>query len=195
MGRNANENKTAETALVASLQQKNKEALETLYQQYSAALYQVVLRVTGRQEIAEEALQDAFLKIWNSADKYDPQKGRLFTWMLRIARNTAVDALRSSQAKKSAKTDSITDSVINNQELSTMPSVGDPGLRQVVDKMEEKSRQIIELLYFREYTQQEASDALGLPLGTVKSRTRKAISDLRRLLSEEGLLAFLFLIL
>ena len=173
------------------LQERDQRAITLLYEYYSPALYNIILQLVRTEAIAEEVMQDAFLKIWEKVEQYDPKKGRLFTWMVRICRNMAIDTLRSSQFKKGNKTDSISDSVYNDETLTQSPKETDPGLRKVVSKMDEQSRKIIDLLFFQDYTQSEASELLGIPLGTIKSRSRKAIQDLRVILKDEGLASFL----
>ena len=86
------------------LQAKDKSALEHLYDNYSGALYGVIFRVIKNEDIAEEVLQDVFLKIWDRFDQYDSAKGKLFTWMLNIARNQAIDKTRSKEISKDQKT-------------------------------------------------------------------------------------------
>ncbi|MCB0569199.1 MAG: sigma-70 family RNA polymerase sigma factor [Phaeodactylibacter sp.] len=168
------------------LHQKQEGAVTLLYEHYSPALYNIILQVVGQESIAEEALQDAFLKIWEKAEQYDPAKGRFFTWMARICRNTAIDALRSSQFKQGRKTDSLPDSVYTDEAFSEAPELGDPALRKIVGMMDENSRKVIDLLFFKNYTQSEASELLGIPLGTIKSRSRKALMELREILKNEG---------
>ena len=173
------------------LQERDQRAITLLYEYYSPALYNIILQLVRTEAIAEEVMQDAFLKIWEKVEQYDPKKGRLFTWMVRICRNMAIDTLRSSQFKKGNKTDSIPDSVYDDEALTQSPAETDPGLRKVVSKMDEQSRKIIDLLFFQDYTQSEASEFLGIPLGTIKSRSRKAIQELRVILKDEGLASFL----
>lgn len=173
------------------LQERDQRSITLLYEYYSPALYNIILQLVRTEAIAEEVLQDAFLKIWEKVEQYDPKKGRLFTWMVRICRNLAIDTLRSSQFKKGSKTDAIPDSVYNDEALTQSPIETDPGLRKVVSKMDEQSRKIIDLLFFQDYTQSEASELLGIPLGTIKSRSRKAIQNLRVILKDEGLASLL----
>ena len=179
--------------IVDLLKARNQRALILLYEHYSPALYNIIFRIVGDENIAEETLQDSLMKIWDNAASYDAQKGRLFTWMVRITRNLAIDKIRSSQFKKGNKTEAMPDYVYNDTRLSELPEITDPGLRKVVEQMDEKSRTIIDLLFFQDYTQKEVSEALGIPLGTIKSRSRKALMDLRNLLGKEGLIIlFLF---
>jgi RNA polymerase sigma-70 factor (ECF subfamily) len=182
--------------ITSLLQSRNQRALILLYEHYSPALYNIIHRIVRSDEIAEETLQDCLLKIWDKADQFDPEKGRLFTWMVRLCRNLAIDKIRSSQFKKGNKTESMPDYVNDDDRLSEAPNVSDPGLRKVVEQLDEKSRLVIELLFFQDYTQKEASEALDIPLGTIKSRSRKALLDLRNILGKEGLIAlYLFTVL
>lgn len=171
------------------LSKKQQRGITLLYEHYSPALYNIILRIVQSEEIAEETLQDSYLKIWDNFSKYDASKGRLFTWMVRFCRNLAIDKVRSSQFKKGNRTESIPDSVYNSDSLSEELNTSDPGLRKVVSKLDDKTRVLIELLYFKDYTQREVSDALDIPLGTVKSRSRKAIQVLRQVLGNEGFLS------
>lgn len=182
-----------ETEIIHLLSSKQQRGITLLYEHYSPALYNIILRIVQSEEVAEETLQDSFLKIWDNFAKYDPGKGRLFTWMVRICRNLAIDRIRSSQFKQGNRTESIPNSVYNSDSLSEELNTSDPGLRKVVSKMDDKTRVLIELLYFKDYTQREVSDALEIPLGTVKSRSRKAIQVLRQVLGNEGFLSAIFI--
>lgn len=190
---NAKSRTALETEIIELLSAKNQRGITLLYEHYSPALYNIILRIVQSEAVAEETLQDAYLKIWDNFSKYDPDKGRLFTWMVRICRNLAIDKVRSSQFKKGNRTETMPDSVYNSESLSEASKTTDPGLRKVVGHMDSKSRALIELLYFKDYTQREASDALGIPLGTVKSRSRKALQILRQALGNEGLLSAIFI--
>ncbi len=184
-----------EEQLVSLLQSRNDKGLILLYENYSAALYHIVLRIVRREETAQEVLQDTFVKIWKQSATYDAGKGRLFTWMSRIAKNTAIDKTRSKNFKASAKTDSMENFVSDNTTFSTDLRLGDSGLRRVVGQLDEKYHEIIDYLYFKDFTQSETSKALGIPLGTVKSRSRLALKALRALLQNEQFTLPLFFIL
>lgn len=175
-------------SLIASLRSRDKEVMKPLYERYAAAIYGVVSNVIPDEEAAKETLQDVFIKIWNNGDKYDSTKGRLFTWMVQIARNVAIDTLRSSQFKKGKKTESLPNFVSNNAAHSEEQQERDPALRRIVSQLDETNRRIIELLYFEDYTQKEVAEELGIPLGTVKSKVRKAMTQLREILGTEKLL-------
>lgn len=188
-----NKHTNIESTIVALLQQRDKEAIELLYEHYSAALYGIILRIVPSEVLAQEVLQDVFMKVWNNAEKYDADKGRLFTWLAQIARNAAKDALRSRRHKQDNKTDSLADNVGNDSSLSHNPRIADSGLRTVIDGLDKKYREIIDLLYFQGYSHSEAAKELDIPIGTLKSRTRKAILELRKLLGNELITIFLII--
>ncbi len=188
-----NKHTNMESNIVALLKQRDKEAIELLYEHYSPALYGMILRIIPNEALAQEVLQDVFVKIWNNADKYDADKGKLFTWLAQIARNAAKDALRSSQYKQDAKTDSLADNVGNDSSLSHNPRITDSGLRKTIDGLDEKYREIIDLLYFQGYSHSEAAKKLDIPIGTLKSRVRKAILELRKILGNELIIIFLMM--
>jgi len=181
-------------ALIERLRRREPKALSDLYDAYSGALYGVIVRIVPRAEVAEQVLQDTFLKAYKNIDSYDPHKGRLFTWLVNIARNTAIDALRSAPYRQQQKTDSLDILVHNPGGQSVNPD--HIGLRDLVAQLDEKHRLLIDLLYFQGYTQEEAAEKANLPLGTVKTRVRQAIRELRRAFGEQTpavLLMLLFL--
>lgn len=168
--------------LINRLKQQDRSAIGELYDAYSGALFGVVLRIVQSRELAEQVLQDTFLKAWRNAASYDNSKGRLFTWLLNIARNTAIDATRTAHFRHFQKTDSLDDLVhrpggdgINPDHL---------GVRDVVNRLDEKYKSLIDLVYFKGYTQEEVAEETGIPLGTVKTRLRYAIGELRKLFGE-----------
>lgn len=174
------------------LKARDRSGITLLYEHYAPALFKVLLERLGSKEIAQEALQDVFMKIWSNIEQYDAKKGRFFTWMVRITKNLAIDILRSKKFKQNRKTDSLPDYVYNDSGLSEENYIQDSGLQKVLKNLSEEEQKIIHLLYFNGYTHREASDALSIPLGTIKTRTRKAIKTLRSILGEEGLMSFLF---
>ncbi|CCH03220.1 RNA polymerase sigma factor sigK Sigma-K factor [Fibrella aestuarina BUZ 2] len=176
-----------ESVLVEKLLQRDEQAFQWLYKHYSAALYGVLLKIVREEEQAQDLLQEVFIKIWNNTATYDTQKGRLFTWMLNIARNTGIDAVRSGKAMSrpsSAQTLSTDDAgtFAVDREYAVAPENPDHiGLREVIQKLRPDRKQLIDLVYFGGYTHEEAADELGLPLGTVKTRIRSALQELKQL--------------
>lgn len=148
---------------------------------YSAALFGVISRIVIHTEIAEDLLQETFIKIWNSAESYDPSKGRLFTWMINIARNLSIDKLRSKDFKNATKNQDIennVDFIDAQKEISFNADV--LGLKDMVTALKPEFTDVLNMVYFKGYTHIEAAEELNLPLGTVKTRIRMAIMELRK---------------
>jgi len=170
-----------EDTLVELLQQQNAKALAIVYDNYSSALYGIILRIVSHQEIAEDVLQEAFVKIWKNFSQYDASKGKLFTWMANLARNLAIDKVRSkdfSNASKNQNIDNLVSFVDFKSSTSQNPDL--IGLRKLVEALDPEQKKLIDLLYFGGFTQAEVADKLGIPLGTVKTRARMAIQNLRK---------------
>lgn len=168
--------------ITEGLLRKDKSSLSYLYDHYADALLGVISRIVQDQDIAEEVLQDAFLRYWEKIDQYDSSKARLFTWMMRIARNLALDRLRSKGMKQQNKSDSISDNVyVLDKSQHTESSVDAIGLEEVLDELPEDQRFVIEKLYLQGYTQSEVAKEFNIPLGTVKTRMRSAMVKLRKI--------------
>lgn len=174
----------SEAHLVSLLKKGEEEAYSYLYDHYSAALFGIILRIIPVQEEAEDILQEVFIKIYHHIDNYDVSKGRLYTWMLHIARNTAIDTLRSKEFQKAKKIHSL-DGSVNNEinDVSSVSNIDHVGLDKVLSTLNEEHQQVINMAYFQGYTQEEISKELGIPLGTVKTRVRNALIQLRKILN------------
>jgi RNA polymerase sigma factor (sigma-70 family) len=164
------------------LKNRDRGALDVLYDRYSGALYGVILRIIRQEDLADEILQDAFLKIWDKIDSYDAAKGRLFTWMLNVARNQAIDKTRSKEISKQSKTGDIENfvGIIDRSESGSLP-VDTIGLGEALDKLPEDQRFVVDRLYLKGYTQSELAEESGIPLGTIKTRLRIGMLVLRKL--------------
>lgn len=169
--------------MIEGLKSKRPSALEYLYDHYSGSLYGIIFRIVRQEDIAEEILQDVFLKIWDKIDNYDASKGKLFTWMLNIARNQAIDKTRSKEMNKGKKTDDI-DYLVNkiDNQGSAELQIDGIGLKEVLMELSEDQRFIVNQLYLKGYTQSEVAEEFGIPLGTVKTRLRAAMIELRTIL-------------
>jgi RNA polymerase sigma-70 factor (ECF subfamily) len=154
-----------------------------LYDHYSGALLGVISRIIKKEELAEEILQDVFLKIWDRIETYDAEKGKLFTWMLNIARNQAIDKTRSKEFSKGKKTDDI-ETLVSKVDKSdfTETKIEGIGLQELLKRLPEEQRFVIDHHYLKGYTQVEMAEEFNLPLGTVKTRMRLAMIALRNLL-------------
>lgn len=175
-----NDIRYGEAELVAKLKTNSRSAFEYLYDHYSAALYGVILKIVKDDESAADVLQESFLKIWKNIGAYSPEKGTLFTWMLNVARNRAIDGLRAA-----ARTEQ---KVIRLDVVADMEQDWIAGWSHIIYEMDVKvwvarlspeRRVPIELVYFQGYTHEEAAERLSIPLGTVKSRIRKGLQELR----------------
>jgi RNA polymerase sigma-70 factor (ECF subfamily) len=170
-----------ESELVVLLKQRKEAAFSYLYDHYSGSLYSVILSIVPDRELANDTLQEVFVKIFRQIETYDTAKGRLFTWMLNIARNAGIDAVRSKNYQKSQQNVQLTDNV-TEAGGSTQTNTDKIGLRKVIYKLKEEYRILIELSYFEGYTQDEISKMLEIPLGTVKTRLRTALIQLKQVI-------------
>jgi RNA polymerase sigma factor (sigma-70 family) len=171
----------SEQELVILLQQRNEKAFGYLYDNYSGALYGIVNGIITDKELANDVLQNVFINIWRKIESYDASKGRLFTWMLNIARNASIDELRSRGYKDAQKNRPIEEGT----ELPgavTAPIVADVGLKKILWKLKDDLRVLVDMSYFQGFTHEEISKALDIPLGTVKTRIRTALIQLRTML-------------
>jgi len=166
--------------LVERFKTKDVSAFEQLHDMYAENICGVINTIVRDEDLAQEICQDVFLKIWNNAESYNTSKGRFFTWILNIARNAAIDKVRSKSYKNSKKNLSADYFVgILATEEKSEDRVDVDRLRALVKGLKEKCIEIIEMLYFRGYTQKETSEELDIPVGTVKTRNRSCISQLR----------------
>ena len=168
-------------ALVEGFKKKDVSAFETLYDMYADNICSVIQTIVKNEGRSQEICQDVFIKIWNNAESYNASKGRFFTWILNIARNAAIDETRSKSyknQKKNLSADYFVSILADNEEV--ISNVDTSGIRRMVKNLKEKCVQIIELLYFRGYTQKEAAEELEIPVGTVKTRNRSCISQMRK---------------
>ncbi len=171
--------KYSESELVRLLKQRQQPAFSYLYDNYSGALYTVIVAIVPDRELSCDILQEVFIKIWRQIESYDDSKGRLYTWMMNIARNASIDTLRSKNYQQSKQNRELTENVyeaggsmnINTDKI---------GLRKIVLQLKEEYRVLIELSYFQGFTQEEISRMQNIPLGTVKTRLRAALIQLRQ---------------
>ncbi|WP_299781767.1 RNA polymerase sigma factor [uncultured Formosa sp.] len=166
--------------LIEQFQQKDEKAFEMLYNMYAKNIHGVIFNIVKDQDIAEEIMQDVFIKAWHKAETYSADKGRFFTWILNIARNAAIDKTRSKSFKnKKQNLDAqfFVDILEHGDNLNDKTDA--IGIEKFVNKLAEKCIEVIELLYFKGYTQKEASETLNMPIGTIKTRNRNCINKLR----------------
>ncbi|MCX2719271.1 RNA polymerase sigma factor [Lentiprolixibacter aurantiacus] len=168
-----------ERHIVELLQEQNEKAISLLYENYGDTLYGVAFKVVKNEELAQDVLQESFVKIWKKANTYDSSKAKLFTWLFRITRNTAIDKLRSLSTKSDKEIQIDVSDVYNLGIESTRPEFMD--IRQNLGKIEPKYQIVLDALFFQGMTQQEASEELDIPLGTIKSRLKIGLRELRKI--------------
>lgn len=165
--------------LILELQAGSENALSKLYDMYSEALYGLILRIVRDDLLAQDILQECFVKIWQKAKSYSPSKGTFFTWALNICRNRAIDELRKKKRENEGK-DGLEHSSQFESHSASM-NVEAIGLSEILKELPEEQQFVLNLMYFQGYTQQEIADEHGIPLGTVKTRARSALKHLREI--------------
>ena len=147
-------------------------------------MYGVVLHIVLSKEYAEDVLQEVFVKIWKFISQYDASKGRFYTWMINIARHTAIDYLKSKGFQNELKNQAIPNFVYNSKELSVLNTTDFIGFNKVLESLETDKQELIYLAYYQGFTQAEISEKLKIPLGTVKTKMRNILLKLKDLLKE-----------
>jgi RNA polymerase sigma-70 factor (ECF subfamily) len=181
--------------IINAIQNKEERGLSILYDRYSSSLLGIINNIIEDSRISEEILQQTMLKIWNNIDKFEKDKGNFFTWMAAIARNTAIDKTRLKGFQRNQKTKDL-DSTVITHEVSHTNAFG-VDVERLFKKLDNKYKDVLDYLYLKGFTQKEAAEALDIPLGTVKTRLRSAVSILREELKSEKklFLGMLFLVL
>jgi RNA polymerase sigma-70 factor (ECF subfamily) len=173
---------TEERALIVRLQRRDPKALAELYDSYGRAAFGLVLRVVRDRAIAEDLVQETFLRVWNRAHLIDSEKGALGPWLLAIARNRAIDYLRSSAGReRNAIELNETDHAPLYREMEAEILISDQArrVRAAMDRLAPNYRTVMELAYFEGLSQSEMSVKMGQPLGTIKTWVRTALQSLR----------------
>ena len=175
-----------ENFLVDGLKRGDKAAIDKLYKMYAGSLMGIISRIVKFDEVAEDVLQDTFVKIWKSIAQYDSSKGRLFTWMANLAKNAAIDQVRSKNYVNSGKTDDLGDTKVDliDRRNNVSFNAETIGVRQLMQHLKPDQKNILDLVYFEGYTQMEVAEDLNIPLGTVKTKIRLSILTLRKYFNE-----------
>jgi RNA polymerase sigma-70 factor (ECF subfamily) len=173
--------------LVRRLQRRDPQALAELYDRYGRLTFSLVLRVVRDAGIAEDLVQETFLRVWNRVAGFDAEKGAIAPWLLAVARNRAIDYLRSVAGReRNALEFEETDhpALYVDMERDILASDKTRAIQGAMRKLPENQRQVIELAYFEGLSQTEMAERLGQPLGTVKTWVRTALKHLRDELAE-----------
>ena len=181
-------------ALVVRLVQQDVRALDTLYARYSRPVFSLALKILGDREVVEEVVQEVFLRLWTRAQTFDPQRGKLLSWLLTITHHRAVDELR--RRKSQPEVDGLDEQLASKEEPASDPSetyaqIEDKeAVQRALAKLPEAQRKPIEMAYYGGMTQVEISQTLREPLGTIKTRMRLGMQKLKVILENEPNEAF-----
>lgn len=173
-----------EEEIVGLLQDGKQEAISLIYDNYGAVLFGLCVRMMGSKEDAEEVFQEAIIKIWRYAKSYDPSKARLYTWMMNVTRNACIDQIRKDDRRPQIQDVDTSVYKVDSVHQTDLP-VDHIGLKQELERLRPEDRKVLELAYFQGFTQGEIAKKLNVPLGTVKTRARKAINELKRFLAKD----------
>jgi RNA polymerase sigma-70 factor, ECF subfamily len=168
--------------LVVRLQRRDPQALAELYDRYGRLVYSLIVRVVRDGALAEDLVQETFLRVWNRAQGFDAQRGALGPWLLAVARNRAIDYLRSASGRErnALELEEVDHpSLYTNMERDILASDKARVIRAALEKLAPNQREVIELAYFEGLTQTEMAERMGQPLGTVKTWVRTALKNLR----------------
>ena len=163
---------TDDAALMSQIAQAQSAALSELYDRYGRMVFSLAYRITGSNETAEEVTQDVFVQVWRFAEHYDPQQGKLTTWLSSVTRNRAIDILRQQNVRPEGHADSLDDDLFGFNDSAS----------EALEQLPEERRRVLALAFFMGMTQQEISVKLNQPLGTVKTRIRLGMIKLKSLL-------------
>lgn len=168
----------SEKELIAGIRAQDVKAFNCLMDQYSEALGNVIHKIVRSENLADEVLQDAFVKIWNSIHQYNETKGRFFTWMLNIARNHSIDVSRSKAYRNDLRNLTIDNDLHQSGfESNEYESIG---VNDWLQLLTTEHKRVVGLHYYQGYTHKEIATQFGIPLGTVKTRLRAAIQHMRK---------------
>jgi RNA polymerase sigma-70 factor (ECF subfamily) len=172
---------TSDKALADQLRARNPEAVSAIYDRFGSLVYSLFLRITRDQAVAEDLVQELFIRIWNRAHEFDPDRGSLGVWILSIARHMGIDYIRSAHARFTHRLQPMeTASTVARTERGPESTI-DNGrvVKAAFALLNDKQKRVLELAYFEGFSQTEIADRLQEPLGTVKSWTRSALQSLR----------------
>lgn len=176
----------SEDKLIEGLQNMDGSAMSALYRMYSDSLYRVISTIVVIEEVAQDLLQETFIKIWKSFKQYDPGKGRLYTWMARLARNISIDYLRSVNYRNYTVSENLSEStqqIDQKFQVSYNPEL--IGVKDMTNILNEDQRSALDLIYFKGYTHVQAAEELNITVGILRSRLQSSISELRRTFNRE----------
>ncbi len=183
----------ADEDLMARVRDGEMAAFEVIYDRHSGVAYSLAYRICGTRTGAEEVVQEAFLALWRSGERYDRARGSVRTWVLGIVHNRAIDALRRSvvHERRRASDDGLAERLVAAERTDAEVVAHDEarGIRAALESLPEEQARVIELAYFGGFTHTEIAELLGAPVGTIKGRMRLGLEKLRAALERSGALA------
>jgi len=185
---------TPDGLLMSGLLRGDPRCLQELYDRYAPAVFSLAYRIAGERSIAEESTQDVFLQVWQEASRYDAARGTVSSWLLTIARSRTLDRLRWTQVRtgRLVAVEDLDEYAVgaDSPEASAVTTQRSDMLESVLELLPQGDRALLDLAYFRGMTQTEIAATTGLPLGTVKTCIRRALTLLRTAISQTGTAAF-----
>ncbi|MGX8176388.1 RNA polymerase sigma factor [Exiguobacterium artemiae] len=172
----------SDESLYHEMRSGDEQALEVLYDKYERLLFSFAHRFTNNDRLSEEVIQEVWMKIWNGRVDFNTDKGKFSSWILTITRNAALDCLRREKRQPTIEVEERDGGYDEPVERTVIQRETATEVRDAVNELKPDQQELIELVYFKGLTQQQISDQLNMPLGTVKTRIRSAIQALRKLL-------------
>jgi RNA polymerase sigma-70 factor (ECF subfamily) len=185
------DDRAIELDLLARVAKRERAAFEQLYDRYKNILYATAMKFLKEDADAQDVVQDVFIQIWDKAKLYDPAKGKPLTWALTLTRNRSIDRIRAIQRRTRLRDDfgkeTVVDESAGMREALSGVDAGEKSqiLREAVGRLSPEQRKVIEMAFFRGFTQSEIADRLDEPLGTVKARARRGLMKLKELLGPQ----------
>jgi len=170
---------TVDERIVYLLFEKDKSGISLIFDHYGSFLMNVIRKVIYDEQMAEDVLMNVLLKVWQKFDQFDAEKGSLFSWLVRIAKNSAIDKTRTKDFRITEESRRGPELVNIAEEVSVDSSIDQMYLKQLLDQLPENQRELINMSFIEGFTHKEIAQKLDLPLGTVKTRIRLAIKHLR----------------
>ncbi len=176
--------KAEDVALLLRVREGDERALEALHARYAAALYSLARQVTRSERTAEDVVQEVFIAVWRSAERFDPSKGSVSAWLFALARHKAIDAVRREVTvqKRTVEADLTLEEAPDDVDAETWRRIQSEQVREAIGRLPASQREALELAFFAGLTHVEVAERLQIPLGTAKTRIRTALLRLRDIL-------------
>ena len=175
-----------EAALLVRIRERDERAIEALHERYSGPLYSLAYQVTGGDRFAQDVVQEVFVAVWKNAGRFDPARGSLSSWLFALARHKAIDLVRreANVRRHTADVDLELEEAADDVDQEAWRRVRRDAVRAAITELPEAQRVALEMAFFGGLTHVEVSEALGIPLGTAKTRIRTALLRLRDILGQ-----------